>query len=238
MSVRVPLRGWPGERVEIRFRLVLSLVPAWLFLAVSRVAPPWASILVGFGATLFVYLATGHNRLVGTISTFGLAVVAISAAVGIAFESEKSYLAAGWIMDLLFVPMYAVSVVINKPFAGAVARELVPTIAGRIPLDAALYRGLSIFWALYYLAHGLVQAFLLRELSVAQFIIWSRIVLWPPTGLALAVSAALVWRAAKQSRGDAVLPGGSSDASRSLATSTDTGATDAGLEPGKDVSLQ
>lgn len=203
MTIRVPLRWWPGEPIEVRLRLALSILPAWLFLIVSRFAPPWASISAGFGATVLVYLGTGHSRLVGALATFGFAIATVHAAFGIIFEDEKPYLAAGWVTDLLFVPMYAASVLIGKPLVGGIAREVVPTIAGRLPLESAIYRDLSIFWALFYVFHGAVQALLWRELSVAEFIIWSRVVLWPPTALAMIGTAWLVWRAARRTRNQA-----------------------------------
>ena len=197
MTIRVPLKWWPGEPITIRFRLALSILPAWLFLFVSRFSPAWASIGAGFGATVVVYLISGHSRLVGAIATFGFTIAAIHAVFGIIFDDEKSYLAAGWVTDILFVPVYAVSVAINRPLVGGIAREMVPTIAGRLPLDAAIYRLLSVFWALFYIFHGAVQALLWRQLSVAEFVIWSRVVLWPPTTLALLGSAWLIWRAAR-----------------------------------------
>ncbi|MCZ2108395.1 MAG: DUF3159 domain-containing protein [Dehalococcoidia bacterium] len=197
MSIRVPLRWWPGEPIVVRLRLVLSILPAWLFLLVSRFAPAWASISAGFGATVVVYFVSGHSRLVGAIATFGFGIAAIHAVFGIIFNDEKSYLAAGWVTDLLFVPVYTVSVVVRRPLVGGIAREMVPTVAGRLPLDATIYRLLSVFWAIFYVFHGAVQGALWHSLSVAEFVVWSRIVLWPPTTLALLASAWLIWRSAR-----------------------------------------
>lgn len=204
MTLRIPVPWWQANaRVEIRLRLLLGLAPAWLFLLVTRFAPPWAAIGTGFLASLAVYERTGRSRFVAGMSTFGLAVVAGGSLVGIIWANEKAYLAAGGLTDLLFVPAYLVSAAISKPLVGGIAREMVPTIAGVLPLEHTVYRLLTMFWALFYAVHGLVQLWLLRELSVAQFVIFSRVVLWPPTGLALLVSAAIVWRAAKRQQTDA-----------------------------------
>jgi intracellular septation protein A len=199
VTLRIPAPWWQANsRVEVRLRLVLSLGPAWIFLVVSRFAPPWAAIGSGFLASLIVYEKTDRSRLVGGLSTFGLAVVTVGSVVGIVWSDEKAYLAAGGVTDLLFVPAYFVSAAIRRPLVGGIAREMVPTIAGLLPLEHTAYRLLTLFWAFYYAAHGLVQLWLLRELSVAQFVIISRVILWPPTGLALLVTAAVVWRAAKR----------------------------------------
>jgi intracellular septation protein A len=206
VTLRIPLPWWQADtRVEIRLRLLLGLLPAWIFLGVSRFAPPWAAIGSGFVATLAVYERTDRNRFVGGLAAFALAVVAIASVVGIAWSDEKAYLASGVATDLLFVPAYLVSALIRRPFVGGIAREMVPTIAGVLPLDHAVYRLLTFAWAIYYAAHGLVQWWLLRELSVAQFVIISRVILWPPTGLALLLTAGVIWRAAKrrQTAGDA-----------------------------------
>lgn len=197
MTLRIPVRWWRADtHVEVRLRLLLSLLPAWIFLVVSRFAAPWAAIGAGFIATVAVYERTARSPLVGGLATFGIAVVAVASLLGIAREDEKVYLAAGAVTDLLFVPAYFVSAIVRRPLVGGIAREMVPTIAGVLPLEHAVYRLLSLAWAVYYLAHGLVQAWLLGQLSVAEFVILSRVVLWPPTGLALLVTVAIIWRAA------------------------------------------
>ncbi len=199
MTLRIPVPFWRTDtRVEIRLRLLFGLLPVWLFLAVSRVAPPWAAISAGFLATVAVYYTADRNRLVGGLITFSFVVVAAASGVGILWSSEKAYLASGPITDFLFVPVYALSPLLRRPLVGGLSRELVPTIAGRLPLDHVLYRLLSFAWAAYYALHGLVQVWLLRELSVAQFVILSRAILWPPTGLALLLTAAAIWRTARR----------------------------------------
>ena len=201
MTLHIPVRWWRSDRhVEIRLRLALSMAPAWLFLVVSRFAPPWAAIGAGFLATVVVYERTARSPLVGGLATFGMAVVTVASLVGILRADEKAYLAAGGITDLLFVPAYIASLFVRKPLVGGIAREMVPTIAGVLPLEHAVYRGLTLAWAAYYAFHGAVQLWLLQELSVAQFVILSRVVLWPPTGLALALTIAVVWRAASRQR--------------------------------------
>jgi hypothetical protein len=59
-----------------------------------------------------------------------------------------------------------------------------------------LYRNLSVGWALFDVAHGLAATFLLNRLSVAEYAVWSRLLLWPFTGVLLALTAVAIWRAA------------------------------------------
>lgn len=198
MTIRIALPFWQGGRepVVIRLRILLSWLPVWLFLGASRIWPPWASILVGFSATAAVFLLTRRSTLIGILTTMGFSVVAVTSVIGIVNESEKAYLASGPVSDVIFATVFATSTAIRHPLAGGIAIELVPNVAGRLATNAGIYRVLTLGWALYYLLHAGASWFMLVELSVAQYIIWSRILLWPPLWLLFGASAAIVWRAA------------------------------------------
>ena len=176
--------------------MLLSLLPVAVFLALTRVTGPSLAVLGGFLTSAVVFYFTRRDRLIGLLTLFGFAVVTASAVVGITEGSERAYLASGPISDFLFVPLYVGSLFLHRPLVGGIARELVPAIAGRVPLDAPVYRQLSIVWAGFDILHGAVAVVLLSRLSVAQYVIWSRVALWPFTALLLAASAANIWRCA------------------------------------------
>ena len=182
----------------MRPRILLSLLPVLVFLALSRVAPPWFAILGGFGTSAAVFAVNRQSRLIGWLTIFGFAVVSVSAVVGIVGNSEKAYLASGPLSDFLFVPLYIGSVIVRRPLVGGIARELVPAIAGRVPLEASVYSSLSLAWAAFDLVHGIGASYLLARLSVAEYVIWSRVAFWPFSGALLLITAGAIWFEARR----------------------------------------
>lgn len=181
-------------------RLLASLIPIGVFWGLSRGldTESWVAILGGFIASAAVFYYNRKDRLIGALTAFGFVVVGASAVVGIAWDSEKAYLASGPIADFLFVPLYAVSVGMRKPLIGGIARELFPDVARRLPVNAPVFIVLSVAWAVYDVVHGLFRVYLLRELSVGEYIIWSRVLTWPVLAVLLAVSGWLIYRASRR----------------------------------------
>ncbi len=178
-------------------RLLLSLLPVAVFYGAGRVTESWVAILLGFIAFAIVSWVNRKHRLIGALSLFGFVVVGASAAAGIIWDSEKAYLASGPVSDFLFIPLYLGSIAIGKPLIGGVARELFPDVAGRVPPNANVFRWLSVAWAIYDLGHGLLRVYLLFELSVGQYLVWSRVLSWPPLALMIGLS---VYSIARESR--------------------------------------
>lgn len=179
-------------------RVIHSAWPVLVFLALRQVGPAWSAILGGFAVTTAVMLFNRRDRTIGVLTAYGFAILAICSIVGIAWNNEKAYLAAGPIGDFLFVPLYAGSVFIGKPLVGGLARELVPAVAGRIPERAAVFRWLSLGWAIYNFAQGILRTYLLRELSVTEYVILSRVFNLPLTGVMLAITVFFIWRAVRR----------------------------------------
>ena len=177
-------------------RLLLSVLPVAAFYFVGRVADSWVAILAGFIAFAIVGVINRKDRLIGALSLFGFIVVGLSALVGIIWDSEKAYLFSGPLSDFLFIPLYLGSIAIKKPLIGGIARELFPAVAGKIPTNAPVFRWLSLAWAGYDLFHGLLRVYLLGELSVGEYIVWSRITSWPFTFALVAISVYYIRRAA------------------------------------------
>ena len=183
----------------MNFRIFMSIIPVALFLGLNRLgAPAVLAIGLGFAASTAVFFWNRKDRLIGALTLFGFVVVTVSAVVGIIWDSEKAYLAAGPLTDFLFIPMYLVSIWLRQPLVGGMARELVPGIAGKIPVNAPVFTWLSVAWAAFDLAHGILRAYLLAELSVGQYIIWSRLLSWPFSASLLGLTVWLIVRAAGQ----------------------------------------
>ena len=202
----------------MNFRIFMSIIPVALFLGLDRMgAPAVLAIGLGFIASSVVFFLNRKDRLIGALTLFGFVVVTISAVIGILWESEKAYLAAGPLTDFLFIPAYLVSILIRQPLIGGIARELVPAVAGKIPVNAPVFAGLSVAWAVFDLVHGILRTYLLRELSVGEYIIWSRLISWPFSAALLGMTVWLIVReAARHGEGelsaDAAGLGGMADA--------------------------
>lgn len=181
----------------MNFRIFLSALPVVVFLTLLQVAPPWLSVLGALVASSFVFAVTYTNRLIGALSAFSFAIVATTALVGIIWNSEKAYLSYGPIADLLFPFVYLASIYVRRPLVGGIARELAPTFTAAIPPDARVFMRLSWAWAAFDVLHGVVMLELLRNMSAAEYIVWSRIAGWPMTGSLLLLSAVLIWRSAR-----------------------------------------
>ncbi|MGI8926522.1 MAG: hypothetical protein ACR2HN_07730 [Tepidiformaceae bacterium] len=180
-------------------RLLFSLLPVAIFYVLYRADfPTWVAISGGFACSAVVLYFNRRDRLIGILTLFGFVIVAASAVVGVVWSSEKAYLASGPISDFLFVPLYAGSIVLRQPLVGGISRELFPAIAGRLPPSAPLFVRLSIAWALFDLIHGAIRTWQLANLSVGEYIIWSRVVGWPLSGTLLAVTAFLIYREARR----------------------------------------
>lgn len=185
----------------MNLRILSSLLPVVVFFGLSRVAPAWMAIAGGFAVSALVFGLNRRARLIGALTAFGFGVVAVSAAVGIAWQSEKAYLASGPVSDFLFVPLYLASVQLRQPLVGGIAQQLVPAIAGHLRPDAALFGWLTLAWAVFDALHGTIRVLLLAHLSVGEYVVWSRVVGMPLTGGLLALSALLIYREARRRGG-------------------------------------
>ncbi len=183
----------------MNLRILMSTAPIVIFFVLNRAgAPAWVAILAGFAASTVVYYLNRKDRLIGALTLFGFVVVTVSSVVGIIWDSEKAYLASGPISDFLFVALYGVSIALRKPLIGGVARELFPHVVGRIPVDAVVFMRLSVAWALYDLVQGVARFYLLGQLSISNYIIWSRVASWPFAAALIGLTAWLIYREAKR----------------------------------------
>jgi hypothetical protein len=185
----------------VNLRILASIFPLGVFYGFSRVADPWVAVLAGFAASSVVFYYNRQSRLIGTLTAFGFVLVAVSAVVGIAANSEKAYLASGPIGDFLFVPLYLGSILIGRPIIGGIARELLPKYAGHLPANAPVFVWMSVVWAIYDTLHGLGRVWLLQELSTGQYIIWSRVLFWPISIGLVGLTGLLVMRAGQRYAG-------------------------------------
>ncbi len=181
----------------MNLRIASSILPVAVFYILSRVADPWVSIAGGFLASSLVFYLNRRHRVIGLLAAFAFVVLTLSAVFGLVFDSEKAYLASGPVADFLFVPMFLGSMLFKRPLIGGVVREMFPQFSGGVPLQAPVFVKLSFLWALGEGLTGLVRAYLLYELSVGEYIIWSRLATWPLRAIVIGITIWAVYRASK-----------------------------------------
>ncbi len=179
-------------------RVISGIFPVAVFFTLSRIAPAWLSVTGGFIAYAIVFYINRKNRFISGLTAFGFVIVATSAALGIFTDNEKAYLASGPIADFLFIPVHIISAMMRRPIIGGLARELFPAYAGRLPADHRVFMGLSFAFAAHDLCQGIFRVVLLRELSVGEYIVYSRVLFWPVTATLIGLTVFLIYRAARQ----------------------------------------
>jgi hypothetical protein len=182
----------------VNFRIASSILPVATFYILSRVADPWVSIAGGFVASSLVFYWNRRHRVIGLLAAFAFVVLTLSAVIGVIFESEKAYLASGPVADFLFVPMFLASMLLKKPLIGGIVREMFPQFASQVPIHAPVFVSLSVLWAIGEGLTGLLRAYLLYELSVGEYIIWSRLATWPLRAIVVGITIWAVYRASKE----------------------------------------
>lgn len=180
-------------------RILLTLVPIAVFYGLFKLeAPPWVAIGGGFAASGVVLVLNRRDRLLRGLALFGFVVLGITAVIGMAWGSERAYLSSGPVSDFLFAPLYIVSVLIGKPLAGGIVRELFPAYVAVLPPDHRVYVYLSLIWAGYDILHGVARVYMLATLSVGEYVVWSRLASWPVNAALLGLSAWMVTREVKR----------------------------------------
>lgn len=186
-------------------RILLTLLPIAVFYGLFKMdAPTWVAIGGGFAASGAVLLTNRKDRLIGGLALFGFFVLGISAVIGIIWGSEKAYLFSGPVSDLLFAPLYIVSILIGKPLIGGIVRELFPAYVAALPPNHRVYVYLSVAWAACDILHGIARVYMLSSLSVGQYLVWSRLASWPVNAALLGLSAWFVSREVKRAEANLV----------------------------------
>ena len=194
-------------------RLFLTMVPVLAFYALSKVASAEVAIVGGFAVFTVVFLLTRTIPLLQFVATYGYAINVGAALVGLALGSEKAYLAAGPVSDLLIIPVYAYSIARGWPLIGALGKEIALIMFSSLPVNAPIFVRLTLAWAVYEAIQVLVLTWMLLNLSIGEYLIWGRIFGAPTTVVMIAVSGTLVIRAAhraERTNAPAALPAGNS----------------------------
>lgn len=185
------------QSINPRFGLVI--LPVVVFWLVRRVASPEIAIGAGFVTSLIVFLMNRQRTATGILAVLGIVIVGGTAIAGILLGSEKAYLANGPIGDYIIMTIGLASIVFKRPLFSLLARELVPRVEQVLEPRHPVFFLTTWLLAVVNAVQGTSRVFLLENLSVDQYLVWSRVIGWP-LGIALiAVAYVLIGRAVRRS---------------------------------------
>jgi len=182
----------------MNLRILSSGIPVVVFFGMTRVAEPWTAVLAGFVVTAIVTYVNRRDRLIGLLAVYGFVILAVCAIIGIVSNDEKTFLASGPIGDFLFVPLYLGSILVGRPIIGGIVRELFPVVALHVPEKAPMWAWLTLAWALSNLGQGFLRLWLLSNMSVGEYLVWSRLLAWPMSAAMIALTTYVVLAEARK----------------------------------------
>jgi intracellular septation protein A len=180
-------------------RVLLGLAPVAVFFLVSRFAGAPEAIAAGFAASAVVFAFARTGGAVGALTLFGFVIVGSSALAGIVWSDEKVYLASGAAADFLIVPLLLGSIALQRPLAGLLVHELLPYFRS-LDRRHQLFYQLTVAFVGFNLLTGLTRLYLLMNLNMESYLLWSRVVVWPMTAVFYAACLALLVREARRTR--------------------------------------
>ena len=169
----------PWEYIRPDFRVLEGALPAAAFLLVNTLWSSEAAIAISFAVSVGVFV---RNRSIGVIrflSVMSFAITAGSAALGLALDNDKAFLAQNLIADFAVAAVMVGSVLIGRPLIGAIARQLVPGIQPVMMLDHTVFKTLTLVSAGSNVCTGVIRIFMLDALSSNAYVILSRVVFIP-----------------------------------------------------------
>lgn len=173
-------------------------MPVLAYLAVRQIAGPTLAIGTGFAVALAVFAINrrAHHGVVQWFAVFSLTMVAIGAVAGIALGSDKAFLANDIVGDYLTAAILIGSLLIGRPLAGAMAREMCPRIRGLLVREHPVFITITLMYVASNLAMGTYRLLLIQAVPADEYVIFSRAASWPLGIGMFALSGWLLRRAA------------------------------------------
>ncbi len=176
----------------------LSILPALVFWVVRRGGQIELAIAAGFVTSIIVFARTRQRGAIGALAIISVLVAGGAAIAGIVVESERVYLANDPVGDVISVLIGLGSIALRRPMFGLIATELSPRIRGLIARDHQVFYLTTWLWIGVNAAQAVLRVYMLQELSVEQYLIWTRVISWPLNAALIWVTWALVSRAIRR----------------------------------------
>jgi hypothetical protein len=174
-----------AERARVRdfLRIDASVfqgfLPSIVFLVANRLGPTQVAIALSFAAAVWVFARNRSSGVIRLLGSVGFLIVAFSAVLGLALDSDRAFVAQNIFADIVFTGLFAGSVWIRRPLIGAIARELVPGIGPVMRIDLPVFVWLSLLNAAINAVSAVARYFMIESLSVDAYVILSRAVFIP-----------------------------------------------------------
>jgi intracellular septation protein A len=175
-----------------------SAYPILVYWVVRQVATTQLAILAGFAMAVYVFASNRQRSgVVATLALLGMVIVGGSAIVGLILDSDKAYLASDAGRDFLMTTIALGSLIVGRPLVGVVTREVFPRLGRVLDEDHRVFIYLTLGFALLNLLTGGIRIVLLQELSITQYIVFSRVVTFPINMAFFVFGAVLVYKSAQ-----------------------------------------
>jgi hypothetical protein len=192
--------GGSADLYEFNPAILVTVLPVAVFWIVRQIAATQIAIGMGFATSLIVFRYTRRQGVIGYLAVGGIVVVGGAALVGLVLDSDKAFLANDPVNDFIGFVLFMGSVAIRRPLVGLLTCEIFPKLTELVDPKHRVFYVLTVLWAVQNLGTGIIRIFLLDELSVDGYILWSRVVTWPIALALFALSAYMVGRVAQDHR--------------------------------------
>lgn len=176
-------------------KFALAVLPAVVFWLVRRAGQVELAIGAGFVTSVVVFARTRQRGAIGALAVLSIFIAGGAAIAGIVVDSERVYLANDPVGDVFTVLIGLGSVVLRRPMFGLIVTELSPRVNGLLARDHRVFYVTTWLWIGINAAQAALRVWMLNELTVGQYLIWTRAISWPANVLLAWVTWMLVTRA-------------------------------------------
>lgn len=153
--------------------------PVIVFWIANNLGPAPVAIVLSFLAAAVVFARNRKSGIVRVLSIVGFAIVAASAAVGLAFNSDKAFAAQNIVSDVSFVVIGLVSLAMQRPFVGPITRELIPALRPHLLDTDRVFYVLTVVNIALNVAQAVMRTWLIDVLSTNDYVVLSRVTAIP-----------------------------------------------------------
>ena len=187
---------------EIRFNPVVfeGAMPVVVFWVANNLGPERVAIALSLVAAIVVFVRNRESGVVRALSVLGFAIVALSAVIGIVFESDKAFAAQNIASDFAIAAISLLSIVIGRPLMGAVTRELIPALAPLLATADKVFVTLTAVNVVSNLGQAAMRLWLIDVLDTNDYVILSRVFGIPFTVAYIGIAYVLIGRRLEELR--------------------------------------
>lgn len=188
-----------GLLSQVNPRIGMTIIPVLVFWSVRQVAIPEVAIAAGFIASLTVFFINRRHGIIGALAVVSMLIVGGGALVGIITGNEKAFLANDPVGDFIVTTLTLGSIIIRRPLFGLLAREFVPALKNILEPRHTVFYITTLLLTVMNAMQGTARLYLLQNLSVDEYLIWSRVVSYSLNIVMFIIAYNLIGRAARKS---------------------------------------